>query len=119
MMAGRVVNVGTGAAARAALAEPQFLIEKDGKLYLTLAVLEYDPNHPDITQQQQASVTQLQTMLGSGGLRATLLEEPLSASPTQDVALQQPQQAGMALRMVGGPPLGLQFAQTDPPPNTL
>ena len=49
-----------------ALEEPRFLLEVDGKLYLTLAVLEYDPKHPKITKEQAATVRELQGHLEKG-----------------------------------------------------
>lgn len=54
-----------------ALEEPRFLLEVEGKLYLTLAVLEYDPKHPKITEQQRATIKQLEQHVGKGpGARA-------------------------------------------------
>ena len=35
---------------------PNFLIEHKGKFYLTLAVLEYDPEHPDKTQEHHDGI---------------------------------------------------------------
>jgi hypothetical protein len=49
-----------------ALEEPRFLIEKDGKLYLTVAVLQYDPKHPGITRDQSAAIRGLQDQLDKG-----------------------------------------------------
>lgn len=42
-----------------ALEEPRFLIEVEGKLYLTAAVLEYDPKHPKITKEQAKTIRDL------------------------------------------------------------
>lgn len=59
------------AAATPALGEPQFLIEHQGKIYLSVAVLEYDPSRSDSEQRQEAS--RLQGMLASGEqVKATL-----------------------------------------------
>lgn len=49
-----------------ALEEPRFLLEVDGKLYLTLAVLEYDPKHPKITKAQAATIRELHEHLERG-----------------------------------------------------
>jgi hypothetical protein len=49
-----------------ALEEPRFLIELDGKLYLTAAVLEYDPNHPKINKGQAAMIGDLQGHMERG-----------------------------------------------------
>jgi hypothetical protein len=46
-----------------ALEEPRFLIEADGKLYLTVAVLEYDPKHPELKDEHRDAIAQLQTHL--------------------------------------------------------
>ncbi len=50
-----------------AIEEPRFLLEVDGKLYLTLAVLEYDPKHPKITKEQSKTIGDLQVHLLKGG----------------------------------------------------
>lgn len=49
-----------------ALEEPRFLLEVEGKLYLTLAVLEYDPKHPKITKAQAATIRELHEHLERG-----------------------------------------------------
>jgi len=49
-----------------ALEEPRFLVEADGKLYLTLAVLEYDPKHPKISKEQTATIRGLHEHLEKG-----------------------------------------------------
>lgn len=49
-----------------ALEEPRFLIEADGKLYLTLAVLEYDPKHSKITKAQATTIDELHGHLEKG-----------------------------------------------------
>jgi hypothetical protein len=49
-----------------ALEEPRFLIEQDGKLYLTVAVLEYDPKHPKISKEQAATIGDLQAHMKRG-----------------------------------------------------
>lgn len=49
-----------------AIEEPRFLVEADGKLYLTLAVLEYDPEHPKISKEQAAIIRELHGHLQKG-----------------------------------------------------
>ncbi len=59
----RSVYVSTSATE--ALGEPQFVIEHDGKIYLSVAVLEFDPGQPEASR--------LQTMLSSGSpVKATV-----------------------------------------------
>ena len=54
-----------------ALEEPRFLLEVDGKLYLTMAVLEYDPEHEGITHEQRHAIAELQDFMGEAeGVRA-------------------------------------------------
>ena len=48
-----------------ALEEPRFLIEADGKLYLTVAVLEYDPGHPDLKDEHRRTISDLQSHLNT------------------------------------------------------
>ena len=67
-----------------ALEEPRFLIESDGKLYLTAAVLEYDPQHPELEDEHRQSIADLQrefetcepvkaVRLGHGRMTAALI----------------------------------------------
>jgi hypothetical protein len=49
-----------------ALEEPRFLIEADGKLYLTVAVLEYDPKHPELKDEHRKTIGDLQNHLQTG-----------------------------------------------------
>ena len=46
--------------------EPRVLFESGGKLYLSVAVIEYDPEHPQLTEEQRESIVQLQTHLDEG-----------------------------------------------------
>jgi hypothetical protein len=65
----RTVYIST--ASTPALGEPQFLIEHQGRIYLSVAVLEYDPGQSDPEQRQEAS--RLQGLLASGEpVKATL-----------------------------------------------
>lgn len=45
-----------------AYAEPVFCIQHEGRYYLTLAVLEYDPNQPDMTPEQRKGVEQIEQL---------------------------------------------------------
>jgi hypothetical protein len=49
-----------------AIKEPHFLLESGGKLYLTLAVLEYDPGHPRIKDRQKEAIAGLRDHLKRG-----------------------------------------------------
>jgi hypothetical protein len=48
-----------------AFEEPRFLIEWEGKYYLTVAVLEYDPQHPELTEAQRDVMGDLEQTLGT------------------------------------------------------
>jgi hypothetical protein len=49
-----------------ALEEPRILFEANGKLYLSAAVLEYDPKHPGLTDEQRQAMEQLRKLLETG-----------------------------------------------------
>lgn len=49
-----------------ALEEPRVLFEADGKLYISVAVLEYDFKHPQITSEQAATIRDLRSHLDTG-----------------------------------------------------
>lgn len=42
-----------------ALSHPRFILRAGDKYYLTLAVWEYDPHHPDITEEQRRGVARI------------------------------------------------------------
>jgi hypothetical protein len=44
-------------------AGPNFIIEQDGVVYVAIAVLQYDPHAPEMSDQQRAGVRQMQDML--------------------------------------------------------
>jgi len=91
-----------------ALAEPQFLIECDGKLYLTVAVREYDPNHPGIRDKQTQDIKKLQAMLRDGtatGKAVRFSPGGSAGAPKRTAVL------GFASTDVG---IGDTFAATDP-----
>ena len=45
-----------------ALSSPSFIIEKDVRFYVTVAVVEYDPQAADLTAEQKKGVAEVQTM---------------------------------------------------------
>lgn len=75
----------------AALSTPTFVIEHEGRFYVTLALIEYDPNATDITPEQKRGVAQVQKMFEAAhkqkGLRAARLqtgwtkEGPVNSGP--------------------------------------
>lgn len=44
-------------------AEPKFVLEFDGKVYVTLGVLEYDPAKEEMDDDERADLNELQAML--------------------------------------------------------
>lgn len=44
-------------------AEPKMVLELDGKIYVTLGVLEYDPNKEGMHDDERADLAELQAML--------------------------------------------------------
>lgn len=68
---------------RAAFDAPQILIEYQGKYYLSTAMLEYDPNHPEISKEQAEDIETLGRILRQGladgrGLQAVDLQAELA-----------------------------------------
>ncbi len=60
-----------------AYAEPQFVLEFDGKIYVTAAVIEYDPGDPDMDEDERSDLAELQAMLdGSRLVRGTVIGAP-------------------------------------------
>ena len=49
-----------------AYAEPQFVLEYDGKVYVTLAVIEYDPADEEMDAEERSDLSDLQRMLSAG-----------------------------------------------------
>jgi hypothetical protein len=74
-----------------AYSRPNFVIEQDGRLYVTLAVLEYDPKAEDLSAEQKRGVKQMQELFEGaykqGSVRAAKLEAgwedlgPLNSGP--------------------------------------
>ncbi len=46
-----------------AYAEPQFVLAFGGKIYVTAAVIEHDPNDPDMHEDERSDLSELQAML--------------------------------------------------------
>lgn len=61
----RIVRV--SANSERAFEEPAFLIRSGGKLFLTVAVLEYDPEHKDITAEQKRAIAEMETLFDKDG----------------------------------------------------
>ena len=55
-------NVVKVAGRKPALSSPSFIIEKDGRLYVTVAVVEYDAQAANITPEQKKGVAEVQTL---------------------------------------------------------
>lgn len=49
-----------------AYADPQFVLEYDGKIYVTVGVVEYDPNEPDMDEDERSDLAELQAVLAGG-----------------------------------------------------
>ena len=49
-----------------AFEEPAFLIRSGGKLFLTVAVLEYDPKYKGITDEQKRAIAEMETLFDKG-----------------------------------------------------
>lgn len=64
-----------------AFAEPQFVLEFDGKIYVTVAVIEIDPNDPEMDEDQRVDLSELQAMLNEGQpVRGTIMGPPREAA---------------------------------------
>lgn len=46
-----------------AYAEPQFVLEFEGKIYVTVGVIEYDPGDPEMDEDERSDLAELQAML--------------------------------------------------------
>lgn len=71
-----------------AYSSPTFVVEKDGVLYLTVGVLAYDPNAPDLSTEQKRGVQEMQklyqTATRKDSLRAAFVDPKLlSFGPLQ------------------------------------
>lgn len=63
-----------------AYAEPQFVLEFDGKIYVTLALVEYDPNDAEMAEDERSDLSELQSMLeGDRIVSGTIVDAPREA----------------------------------------
>ena len=73
-----------------AYGEPQFVLEFDGKIYVSLAVIEFDPNDPDMDEDDRADLAELQDVLSgdrpvSGAVIGAAMEAvAMAQSQTRD-----------------------------------
>ena len=44
-------------------AEPQFVLEFDGKIYVTIGVVEFDPNDDDMDDDERADLADMRALL--------------------------------------------------------
>lgn len=71
-------------------AEPKMVLEFEGKIYVTLAVLEYDPENSNLDEDKQADLGELQAMLsGARPISGTIYGAPgevaaMAQSQTRD-----------------------------------
>lgn len=57
-----------------AFADPQFVLEYEGKIYVTVGVVEYDPNEPDMDDDERSDLAELQAVLaGNRDVSGTVL----------------------------------------------
>lgn len=56
----RIVRI--SANSERAFEEPAFLIRFRGKMFLTVAVLEYDPEYKEITDAQRRAIKEMETL---------------------------------------------------------
>lgn len=58
-------------------AEPRLVLEFDGKIYVTLGVLEYDPTSESMDEDARADLAELQSMLnGPRPVSGTVHSQP-------------------------------------------
>lgn len=63
-----------------AFAEPQFVVEHDGKIYVTVGVIEYDPNDREMDDDEKSDLAELQEMLrGRRDVTGTTVGRPQEA----------------------------------------
>lgn len=56
--------------------EPHFVLESNGKIYVTLAVLEFDPANEEMLDDERANLADLQALLdGPRSVTGTTVDE--------------------------------------------
>lgn len=65
-MAEKKRSVSVSKDATAAPSEPQFIVEHEGKYYVSLAVLEFDPKHPKLKEVHRKGIALVQAAYKSG-----------------------------------------------------
>lgn len=64
-----------------AFADPQFVLEFEGKIYVTAAVIEYDPGSSDMDEDERSDLADLQAMLeGPRKVSGTVIGAPREAA---------------------------------------
>lgn len=64
-----------------AFADPQFVLEFEGKIYVTVGVIEYDPGDEALDDDDRADLAELQAMLAGGrDVSGTIVGEPREAA---------------------------------------
>ena len=70
-----------------AYAEPQFVLEFEGKIYVTVAIIELDPNDEEMGEDERSDLAELQNMLsGSRPVSGTVVGaagEPAAMAQSQ------------------------------------
>lgn len=62
-------------------AEPKFVLEFEGKIYVTIGVLEYDPLDEEMDDDRRSDLAELQAMLnGSRPVSGTIYGPPQAAA---------------------------------------
>ena len=60
-----------------AFAEPKFVLEFGGKIYVTQAVSEFDPDDPDLSEDARSDIDRLRVLLDRGEqVCGTYIEPP-------------------------------------------
>ncbi|WP_188642214.1 hypothetical protein [Blastomonas marina] len=60
-----------------AFAEPKFVLEFGGKIYVTQAVSEFDPDDPDLSEDARSDIDRLKVLLDRGEqVCGTYIEPP-------------------------------------------
>lgn len=68
-----------------AFAEPQFVLEFGGKIYVTAAVFEFDPGETDMDEDERSDLSELQAMLDG----PRLVSGTLIGAPSEETSMAQ------------------------------